>query len=135
VESTQEPEIFMPTEAATASGPQGRRLVFFTVPQLDLFIKRVVASRPAEYTYRWAYHPGERMHVLLCEWPMGNAVGLAIPDGVGDSVLQYMAGTTDLFLTTEPVQERLQGNITSDEVQRIILGNTLYLPDVKFTPD
>jgi len=132
---TLEPEIFMPTEAATASGPQGRRLVFFTVPQLDLFIKRVRASRPAAYTYRWAYHPGEKLHVLLCEWPMGEAVGLAIPQGVGDNLLHYMAGTTDLFLTTLPVQERLQGTITSDEVHKIILGNTLYLPDMKFTPD
>jgi len=135
LDSTQEPEIFMPTEAATASGPEGRRLVFFTVPQLDLFIKRVLASRPAEYSYRWAFHPSERMHILLCEWPSGHAVGLAIPEGVGDNVLHYMAGTTDLFLTTEPVQERLQGNIAFDEVHKIIRGNTLYLPDMKFTPD
>jgi hypothetical protein len=130
-----EPEIYMPTEAATATAPNGRKLVFFTVPQLDLLIKRVLADRPREVTYRWAYHPGHKVHVLLFGWPNGLGAGLAIPEGAGDMVLNYMLGTTDLFITTQPVQETLQGNVSAETIQRIAAVNTVLLPDVKFKPE
>lgn len=131
----QEPEIFMPSEAATATAPDGRKLVFFTVPQLDLMIKRVIATRPSEYSYRWAYHPGHRVHVLLFEWPSGEGAGLAIPEGVGDSLLHFMLGTTDVYVTTDMVQERLQGDVSAQTIQEIIYGNAVYLPGVKFKPE
>lgn len=129
-----EPQIFMPAEAATATAPDGRKLVFFTVPQLDLMIRSVLAGRPREYTYRWAYHPGHRVHVLLFGWPTGEGAGLAIPEGAGDLVLQYMLGTTDVYITTEPVQETLSGNVSAEAVQKIVFGNTVHLPEVKFKP-
>lgn len=130
-----EPEIYMPTEAATATAPNGKKLVFFTVPQLDLLIKRVLADRPKEVTYRWGYHPGEKIHVLLFGWPNGAGAGLAIPEGAGDMVLHYMLGTSDVFVTTEPVQEPLQGNVSAEIIQKIAFGNTVLLPDVKFKPE
>jgi hypothetical protein len=130
-----EPEIFMPTEAATATAPNGRKLVFFTVPQLDLMIKRVLAQRPTEVTYRWAYHPGHKVHVLLFGWPNGLGAGLAIPEGPGDLILQYMLGTTDVFVTTLPVQEPLQGDVSAEVIMKIVQGNTVLLPDIKFKPE
>jgi hypothetical protein len=130
-----EPEIYMPTEAATATAPDGRKLVFFTVPQLDLMIRRVIAARPHEYTYRWGYHPGHKIHVLLFGWPSGEGAGLAIPEGAGDMVLHYMLGTTDVLITTHPVQEALQGNVSAQDIEKILLGNTVRLPDVKFKPE
>jgi hypothetical protein len=135
VEGYQEPEIYMPTEAATATAPDGRKLVFFRVPQLDLLIKRVIASRPTEYTYRWGYHPGHRIHVLLFGWPSGEAAGIAIPEGVGDGVLNFMLGTTDVYVTTEPVQDRLSGHVSAEVIQQVIFGNTVALPEVKFKPE
>lgn len=131
----QEPAIFMPTEAATATAPDGRRLVFFTVPQFEMMIKQVLASQPKEYTYRWAYHPGQRVHVLLFAWPNGDGAGIAIPEGAGDMILNFMLGTTDIYLTTDPVQETLQGDVSAAEVERIVYGNTVHLPGVKFKPE
>ena len=130
-----EPEIYMPTEAATATAPNGRKMAFFTVPQLDILIKQVIASRPKEYTYRWAYHPGQRVHVLLFGWPTGHSAGVAIPEGAGDAVLQYLLGITDIYITTEPVQARLSGNVQVEVIQEIVYGNTIGLPDVKFKPE
>ncbi|MFZ5814061.1 MAG: hypothetical protein ACOY93_01985 [Bacillota bacterium] len=134
-EQMQEPEIYMPAEAATATAPEGRKLVFFTVPQLDLMIKQVLSVRPKEYTYRWGYHPGHKVHVLLFGWPTGHGAGIAIPEGVGDPVLNFMLGLTDVYVTTEPVQERLRGNVEAAEIDKIRFGNTVYLPDVKFKPE
>lgn len=134
-ESMQEPEIYMPTEAATATAPDGKKAVFFTVPQLDLLIKQVLAARPKEYSYRWGYHQGHKMHVLLFGWPTGHGAGLAIPEGAGDMILNYMLGMTDVYVTTEPVQERLRGNVSAEEVDTIRFGMTVYLPDVKFKPE
>lgn len=133
--ASAEPEIYMPTEAATATAPDGTKLVFFTVPQLEIMIKRVIADRPKEYTYRWAYHPGHRIHVLLFGWPGGEGAGLAIPEGAGDMILNFMLGTSHIYITTEPVQQALSGNISAEEIQRIILGTTVGLPDVKFKPE
>lgn len=130
-----DPEIYMPTEAATATGPDGRRLVFFTVPQFQLLIKRVLAGRPTEYTYRWAYHPEQKVHVLLFGWPNGESGGIAIPEGPGDMVLHYMQGATEVFITVEPVQDRLHGQISPREIEKIIRGNTIYLPEVHFKPE
>jgi hypothetical protein len=130
-----EPEICMPTEAATATAPDGRKLVFFTVPQLDLMIRRVIAARPREYTYRWAYHPGQKVHVLLFGWPNGEGAGVAIPEGAGDMVLNFMLGTTHVYLTTEPVQETLSGNVSAEAVEKVIGGITVLLPGVKFKPE
>lgn len=130
-----EPVIYMPTEAATATAPSGRKLVFFTVPQLDLMIKQVLAERPKEYTYRWAYHPGQQVHVLLFGWPTGEGAGLAIPEGVGDAILNYMLGTTDIYITTHPVQAKLIGDVSAEVIQELVLGNTVSLPEVKFKPE
>lgn len=136
VEPTQqEPTIYMPTEAASATAPDGKKLVFFTVPQLDLLIKRMLADRPTEYTYRWAYHPGHKVHVLLFGWPGGESAGIAIPEGTGDAILNYMLGTTEVYITTEAVQTVLAGDVEPATVQGIIYGNTVYLPDVKFKPE
>lgn len=129
-----EAKIYMPTEAATATAPSGRKLVFFTVPQLERLIKNVIALRPGEYTYRWAYHSRQQVHVLLFSWPGVEETGIAIPEGAGDQILHYMQGTTDLFLTVEPVQVRLQGKISAEAIEAIVLGNTVGLPDVKFKP-
>lgn len=131
----QEPAIYMPTEAATATAPDGRRLIFFTVPELELMIKQVLAARPKEYSYRWGYHPGEKVHVLLFGWPSGHGAGLAIPEGVGDGILNYMLGTTDLYITAEPVQERMQGEVLPEVIDQIRRGTTVYLPSVKFKPE
>jgi hypothetical protein len=133
--SGAEPEIYVPQEVATATAPDGRRLVFFTVPELALMIKRVLASQPTQYTYRWAYHPGHKVHVLLFAWPNGEGAGIAIPEGAGDPVLHYMLGTTDVYVTAEPVKERLRGDVPPETVQAIIYGNTVYLPNVKFKPE
>ena len=134
-EEPRDPEIYMPAEAATATAPDGRRLIFFMVPQLELLIKRVLAARPREYTYRWAYHPGHKVHVLLFGWPDGQAAGIAIPEGAGDAVLHDMLGTTDVFVTTEPVQERLQGSVDAEQIDSLVRGNTLHLPQVIFKPE
>jgi hypothetical protein len=130
-----EPEIHMPLEAATATAPNGRKMVFFTVPQLELLIKRVIANRPKEYTYRWAYHPGHKVHVMLFGWPNGEGAGIAIPEGAGDAILSYMLGTTDVFITSEPVQEKLSGNVSPEVIQQVMYSNTVGLPDVKFKPE
>lgn len=130
-----EPTIYMPTEAATATSPDSRKLVFFRVPQLDLLIKSVIASRPTQYTYSWGYHPGHKVHVLLFSWPGDLGAGVAIPEGVGDAVLNYMLGTTTVYITTEPVEEVLTGNVSAEKVQQIVLGNTVGLTDVKFKPE
>jgi hypothetical protein len=127
--------IYMPTEAATATSPEGRKLVFFRVPQLDLLIKGVIASRPTQYTYSWGYHAGQRVHVLLFSWPGEFSAGVAIPEGAGDAVLNYMLGTTTVYVTTEPVQEVLSGSVSAETVQQIVLGNTVGLTDVKFKPE
>lgn len=134
-EQMQEPEIYMPTEAATATSPDGKKVVFFTVPQLEVMIKQVIAARPKEYSYRWGYHPGQKVHVLLFGWPTGHGAGIAIPEGAGDMVLNYMLGTSDIYITTEPVQERLRGNVDAAEIDKIRFGNSIYLPDVKFKPE
>lgn len=131
----QEPEIFMPTEAATATSPDGKKAVFFTVPQLEVMIKQVISARPKEYSYRWGYHPGHKVHVLLFGWPTGQGAGLAIPEGAGDLILNYMLGVSDIYITTEPVQEKLRGNVAAEEIDKIRFGTTVYLPDVKFKPE
>lgn len=129
-----EPQIFAPVGAATAVAPDGRRLIFFQVPQLDLMIKRVIAERPTQFTYRWAYHPGHKVHVLLFGWPTGEGAGIAIPEGSGDPILQFMQGKADVFITTLPVEERLTGNVPASAIQAVIMDNTVGLPDVEFQP-
>lgn len=131
----QEPLIYMPSEAATATSPDGHRLVFFRVPQLDLLIKNVISARPTQYTYSWGYHPGHKVHVLLFGWPTGQSAGISIPEGAGDMVLNYMLGTTTVYITTEPVQEILSGSVSAEKVEQIILGNTVGLTEVKFKPE
>ncbi|HWI50615.1 MAG TPA: hypothetical protein VNT01_00560 [Symbiobacteriaceae bacterium] len=130
-----EPMIYMPTEAAVATSPDGRKLVFFTVPQLDLLIKNVITARPTQYSYSWGYHPGHKVHVLLFTWPECQGAGIAIPEGTGDMVLNYMLGTTTVYITTEPVQDVLSGEVSAEQIQRIVLGNTVGLTDVKFKPE
>jgi hypothetical protein len=128
-----QPMIVMPVEAATATAPDGRRLVFFTVPQMGALIEEVHVARPATYTYQWGYHPTEKMHVLLFRWPGGPSGGVAIPEGAGDQILLFMTGTTDVFLTVMPVQGRLQGTVATGVVEEIINGPTVSLPHVKFS--
>lgn len=127
-----DPEIYMPTEAGTATAPDGRRLVFFTVPQFQVLIKRALAARPAEYTYQWGYHAQQKVHVLLFHWPGVGGGGIAIAEGVGDSVLSYMLGTTDVFITEQPVRAQLEGSVDAKVIQEIMAGNTVHLPDVHF---
>lgn len=134
-EQMQEPEIYMPSEAATATAPDGKKLLFFTVPQLELMIKQVLSAKPTEYSYRWGYHPGHKVHVLLFGWPTGQGAGIAIPEGPGDLVLNFMLGLSDIYITTEPVQDRLRGDVAAEEVDKIRYGTTVYLPDVKFKPE
>jgi len=130
-----EPRIYLPAAAATAVGAAGKRLLLFQVPELDLMIKRVLASRPREYTYRWAYHPGHRLHVLLFGWPCGEGAGIAIPEGAGDAVLSFMLGVTDVYITTEPVAGPGGADLPPEAIDRIRYGNTVHLPDVKFKPE
>lgn len=131
----RDPEIYMPTEAATATAPDGRKLVFFTVPQLDLLIKRVLSAQPQEYSYQWGYHAGQKVHVLLFQWPGIEGAGIAIPEGVGDVILHYMIGTTSVYITTEPVQEQLSGDVSPQTIHAIMVGNTVGLTEVKFRPE
>lgn len=131
----REPEIYMPVEAAAATAPDGRKLVFFTVPQLELLIKQVIAARPSEYSYQWGYHAGHKVYVLLFRWPELEGAGIAIPEGAGDAILQYMIGKTSVYITTEPVQERLSGNVAPETIHEIIVGNTLGLTEVMFKPE
>lgn len=130
-----EPQIFLPAAAATSAGEGGRRRVFFQVPELDLMIKRVLASQPTEYTYRWAYHPGHRLHVLLFGWPCGEGAGIAIPEGAGDAVLHFMLGVSDVYITTQAVAGPQGAELPPEAIDRIRYGNTVYLPDVKFKPE
>lgn len=132
---SQEPVIYMPAEAGTAFAPDGRKLVFFSVPELDVMIKQVLAASPDQYTYRWGYHPGERLHVLLFGWPTGHGAGLAIPEGAGDAVLNFMLGTSDVYITSQPLGERLEGDASPEAIDRIRFGFTVYLPTVKFKPE
>jgi hypothetical protein len=131
----REPEIYMPEEAATAVSPEGKKMVFFTVPQLDLLIKQVLAARPKSYTYRWAYHAGQKVHVLLVEWSSGQSAGLAIPEGPGDLILHFLLGTTDLYITVEPVEEKLKGSVSGETIAALVYGSTVALPGVKFKPE
>lgn len=130
-----QPTIYTPTEAATATAPDGRKLVFFTVPPLAELADQVREARPREYTYRWAYHASQQTHVLFFEWPAVGGAGIAIPEGAGDPVLNYMLGSTEVFITSEPVMNRLRGQVAAETVQEIIQGRTLYLPSVKFKPE
>lgn len=129
-----QPPIYLPTDAAIASEPDGRKIVLFYVPELDVMIKQVLAAQPDQYTYRWGYHPGAQMHVLLFGWPTGQGAGLAIPEGAGDALLNYLLGLTDIYVTSHPLEE-LQGGATPEAIDHVRLGNTVYLPDVKFKPE
>lgn len=130
-----EPMVFMPNEVATLFAPDGKKLAFFTMPQLDLLIKNVLASSPEGFTYQWGFHAAERVHVLFVRWSEELAIGVAIPEGVGDEVLEHLLGTADLFLTTIPVEERLSGQVTEEAIEAIVYGNTVALPDIKFNPE
>lgn len=130
-----EPMIFMPTEAATIIAPDGGKLAFFTMPQIDLLIKNVLATSPEGFTYQWGYHAGERMHVLFARWTQELAVGVAIPEGVGEELLRFLMGTTEIFLTTHPVQEALSGDVGAEQIEQIAYGNTIRLPEITFNPE
>jgi hypothetical protein len=130
-----EPMIYMPTEAATVYAPDGKKLAFFTIPQLDLLIKNVLAGQPEGFTYQWGFHAGERIHVLFVRWTAEWAVGVAIPEGVGDAVLSHLLGTTEIFLTTHPVQDVLAGSVTEKAIESIVYGTTLHLPEIRFNPE
>lgn len=126
------PPIFMPEQAATAEGPDGRRLVFLYLPQAENIIRELLANPPTEYTYRWAYHAGQQVHILLVLWHDRAELGVAIPEGAGDSILAFMTGTCDLYLTLVPVQQVVQETMSHAEVQKIISGYTVPLPDLAF---
>ncbi|HEY8347453.1 MAG TPA: hypothetical protein VIL07_09320 [Symbiobacteriaceae bacterium] len=127
--------IYTPDEAAVTTAADGRRMVFFTVPEADLMIKRVLAADPKEYTYRWAYHPGLRVHVLLFGWPNGEGAGLALEEGRWDGILNQMLGTTDVYITTLPVAGLTGADADSEAVRRVLVGMTVWLPQVKFKPE
>lgn len=129
------PVIYTPDEAAVVNAADGRRLVFFTVPEADLMIKRVLAGDPKEYTYRWAYHPGLKVHVLLFGWPNGEGAGLALEESRWAGILNQMLGTTDIYITTLPVAGLTGLDADAEEVRRILAGMTVWLPTVKFKPE
>ena len=125
----------MPAEAAAATAPDGRKLVFFTVPQLDTLIKQVLAAQPGKYSYQWGYHAEHKVYVLLFQWPGIDGAGISIPEGVGDLILHHMTGTTSVYITTEPVQERLSGEVSPETIRAVMVGNTIGLTEVEFRPE
>lgn len=129
-----EPVVYAPDEAAVSTAEDGRKLVFFTVPEAELMIKRVLATEPAEYSYRWAYHPGLRLHLLLFGWPNGEGAALALEEERWAGVLNQMLGTTDLYLTIHPVAEKIGRGDDAEAVRRVQAGMTVWLPGVKFKP-
>lgn len=135
-ESAGLPQVFFPEQAATVADGQGRRMVFLHTPQLDVEIKRVLGMRPEQFTYRWGYHPQHRIHVLLVFWPVqegpGIEVGLAIPAGAGDPLLDFLADGADLYLTLMPVAPAAGDELTPAEIQDIRAGLTVYLPGIRF---
>lgn len=129
------PQIFMPEQAGTALGPDGRKLAFFYVPQLEAQVHRLLGARPREFTYRWAYHPGHRVHVLFAYWPVapdGVEMGVAIPEGAGDAILDFLVGESDIYITLQPVKEKLRDTMTAEEIAALINGPTAGLIGVKF---
>lgn len=126
------PPIFMPEQAATAEAPDGRRMAFFYVPQAEGLIKRLLADPPSAYTYRWAYHAGHRVHILFVWWHDREALGLAIPEGAGDQVLDFITGCADVCLTLVPVQQEFRERMGHQDIERIIGSLTVGLPALQF---
>jgi len=131
----QVPVVYAPDEAAVGQGEDGRRMVFFTVPEAELMIKRVLAASPTEYSYRWAYHPGLRMHVLLFGWPNGEGAALALEEDRWSGILNQMLGTTDVYLTIHPVAGRIGPGAPLEALHKVQNGFTVWLPGVKFKPE
>lgn len=131
----QGPVVYEPDEAAVSQGEDGRRMVFFTVPEAELMIKRVLADSPKEYSYRWAYHPSLRTHFLLFGWPSGEGAALALEEERWSGILNQMLGTTDIYLTIYPVAERIGAGAPREAVQKVQNGLTVWLPGVKFKPE
>lgn len=131
----QVPVVYAPDEAAVSQGADGRRMVFFRVPEAELMIKRVLADQPKEYSYRWAYHPTLRMHVLLFGWPNGEGAALALEEDRWSGILNQMLGTTDVYLTIHPVAERISADASPEAVYKVQNGFTVWLPGVKFKPE
>lgn len=131
------PRIYMPEQAHTAAGPGGERLLFLYMPQFEIEIKQILAAKPREFTYRWGYHPGHQIHVLLVFWPLGQEqgvqAGISIPEGPGDALLDYLEGqTTDVFLTLEPLEGRLTERTPAQEIAALLAGLTVPLRGVRF---
>lgn len=131
-QSEKLPEVYMPEEAATVTAPDGRRLVFLRVTQASPLIKVILAAQPKEVTYRWAHHTGHKIYVLFVYWDSGHQVGIAIPEGVGDQVLDFLEGQTDIFITELEVQERMKENVSKEALEEVIYGMTIPIPQVKF---
>lgn len=130
-----QPRIFMPQQAGMVVGPDGRKLAFLYVPQLEGAIKRLLGARPREVTYRWGYHPGHRIHVLWAHWPLEpepEEIGVAIPEGDGDPILDFLVGEADIYLTLDPIADRLKETMTAEELAALTNGLTAGLPGVRF---
>lgn len=127
------PPVFIPEDALSVESPDGRSLVFLRLPQLDVPLKQVLASQPEEFTYRWGYHAGHRLHVLFVYWPAGDGVqvGIGIPEGPGDGILAALEGESDIFLTTEPLPER-RDVFHKEDIERLTAGLTVPLVGVQF---
>ncbi len=129
------PPIYTPEQAGTALGPDGRKLVFFYIPQLEAEVRKLLGAHPREFTYRWAYHPGHQVHVLLAYWPLepeSVQIGVAIPEGPGDAILDMLQGESDIYITLEPLKDRLRDTMSGEEVTAITDGLTAGLVNVKF---
>lgn len=133
--SEAEPRIFMPEQAGTALGPAGRKLAFLYVPQLDLEVKRLLGARPKEYTYRWAYHPVHQVHVLFALWPLQPdpvQLAVAIPEGEGAALLDFLVGESDIYITLQPIKGELEDTMTAEAIAALTNGLTAGLLGVRF---
>ncbi|BDG62312.1 hypothetical protein [Caldinitratiruptor microaerophilus] len=128
------PQVFLPEGGLSVRAPDGRSLVFLRVPQLEVELKQVLAGQPDEFTYRWAYHPGYRLHVLFVYWPVqgGIQIGVGIPEGPGDGILAAMEGESDIYLTLEPLPEH-QETFEGEDLGKVVAGMTVPLAGVRFS--
>lgn len=130
------PPVFIPEQAAVAERSAGQRLVFLYAPQVEKELRKVMGLRPSQVTYRWAYHPARRLHVLFAFWPLtdetGVQVGLAIPEETGAPVLAALEQGAALYLTCEPLESAEERNLTDGEIDALLAGVTVHLPQHRF---
>lgn len=127
--------VYLPAQVAVAQGADGRKVAVLSLPQLAAELRQVLDGHPGEVTYRWAYHPQHRLYVLLAQWPVAPApvtVGVAIPDGAGDRLLDFLTGTADIYLTMAPIPAGLEAGASLADLQPVMSGPAVALPGVQF---